>query len=230
MRFLPTVANSPQDLLSGGRRSRPRKQISWNAFSLVELIAVVALVTMMAVLGIPAISSLGRASGVTQSVTSAALSFEQARAHAMGRNTYVRVGFRQDSEDAPIQCAMLESLNGQVADFQSSTNCRLVTLPKKLGHVRMAGSGDSLTALPGMARNAVGVTASAIENFQAYSGGKNLTFSNVIQFGPSGEVSLETGSTVRWIELPFVDLRAAKENYAVIQISGLSGQVRVFRP
>lgn len=199
------------------------------AFSLAELLVVITIIVMMGALGLPAFSSLNKASGINRAVSGLSLSFEQARAYAMAQNTYVQVGFNSDPNTDQVVCATLASAGGQVSDFLTPSSCRMPARPQKFDNIKILNDAD-IPPLPGMATNADGIAATEMDRFSVDFGGKNMTFSNVVRFNPLGEATLKTNSISRWIQVAIAPAHSSQSNYAVIQISGLAGQVSVFRP
>ncbi len=76
------------------------------------------------------------------------------------------------------------------------------------------------------------VSQSQLSNFTQVCGGKTITFSNVVQFGPRGDATLGNSSTAHRIQIGLQPLRGSNANdpnVAAIQIGKLTGQVKVYR-
>jgi len=196
------------------------------AFSLVELLAVMAIIAVMASVSVPAIASLGKASDMNRAVAGLALTFEQARAYAMAHATYVRVGVRQDAAAGRVDCAAVAGSGGATNDFSDPSGYRPISRLQRFDHVRFGTGG----ALPGMAADAPDMGTSGGLDFQMAAAGGNQTYTSVVQFSPSGEATLGSATQPRWVQVGVVPAVGATGDYAVLQISGLTGQVRIFRP
>lgn len=67
------------------------------AFTLLELLAVVSIVAVMLVLVVPAVTGIKKGGELSKAISEIAGTLEQARAYAMANNTYVWVGFSEYS-------------------------------------------------------------------------------------------------------------------------------------
>src|SRR2546430_239776 len=80
--------------------NRPRRfaisaPVSARAFTLVELLAVIAIILIMFSLIVPAMVGIKKANDVTKAAYDITGTLEQARAYAMGNDTWVYVGFTE---------------------------------------------------------------------------------------------------------------------------------------
>jgi len=198
-------------------------------FTLVELLAVVAVTAMMATLAVPALSSINKTSQMNRAVTGLSLAIEQARAYAMANNTYVRVGLFSSTDESRVTLATITASGGAMADFQTSTRYQPMNRPQQFENVALLE--ENIPALAEMPSDATDLSTSQLGSFQAVAGGTNTSFDHVIQFGPSGEAVIGTPSQPRWLQLAIASTPESQSgNCAVLQVSGLTGQVRIFRP
>lgn len=193
---------------------------------MIELLVVVAIISLLAVFGSQvAGSSSSRNFGV--SVYELADVLRYARSTAVAQNTYVRVGFTQDSQNNTdsLLVGLIVGTSGQSGDF-AKNRFRPLMKPTRFERVTLT---DSLNiALPDLP-SGTSVTSSSVGSFIMQVGGANKTFGSTIQFSPNGEVSIASSGTP-WIDLIMKPAVDSANNQAVVQISGISGQVKVFRP
>lgn len=200
-------------------------------FSLVELLAVVGIIAILMALGATVVGSQGSSGEINKITRELSLFLEANRVHAMAKNTYVWVGIHADKAPDEIFVAAVEGVTGSASDLNTPSNLRSVQKPRVYRNVSLK---KDITGLAGMAANTVSdVSASKLKSFQARKDGTDLTFSQVIQFSPSGEVTVDATPPSRWIQLGFQPDRGGKKdgnNIVALQIAALTGQVRVFRP
>lgn len=203
--------------------------IRQGGFSLVELLVVVGIIAILMALGATA---LGPQSGEMNKITrEMSLFLEASRVHAMAKNTYVWVGLHTNRAPEEMLVAAVEGVTGSASDLGTPANLRPMQKPRVYRNVSLK---NGITGLTGMATNTVSdVSASALTSFKARKDGTDLTFSQVIQFSPSGEATVATTPPSRWIQLGFQPDRGGVKdgnNIVALQIAALTGQVRVFRP
>ncbi len=208
-----------------------------SGFSLVEMMCVLAIISIMASFAWPAI--VGIVSGDRLSNNTYQLSdlIQQARSEAVARHTYVWVGF-QSSKDAngvpTIMVASVAGNSGMTSDLQSG-NITLEAKPTTLRNVAITGA-TSYTTLPGF-DSSVTTTDVASQGYSfttSVAGNANAKFSNVIAFGPDGQVNLAQASgALTLVQCLGMGLQTApastKLHVAAIQVRGLSGDVSVLR-
>jgi len=198
-------------------------------FSLIELLVVIAIFAILATLAVSAFSNIGKAGRLTKAGGDVSSLLEQARTHAMANNIPVWVGFHP--EDNALAVAVVTSKDG-------STNLASTNLVQ-LGRVRQLES-IGLGVAPSGARPGVdpgGQLASrsnSILSFSTTSGGLARSFNAyVLRFNNRGEAQLDPDTRNRVIEiglLPRTGTATNTNNYAVIQVGGLTGSVKLYRP
>lgn len=189
----------------------------------------IAVVAILASLSGPVVSSISKAGGMDRATTDLALTLEQARSFAMANSTYVWFALNQDEGSHQISYAVVAGVNGQRTDIQAPGSHQTISKVKTFDQTKLLTSNDA-APLAGMSSNVADITDSTLSNITVNLGGKNLVFQNLIQFSPAGEVAIGNGSQARWVQLGIGSAFGGDGNYAILQISGLSGQVRVFRP
>lgn len=209
------------------------------AFSILELLAVIGIISLCSVMVIAAVSSIGGGTSITKAGGDVASLLEQARTHAMAQNTYVWVGFRQDDMDT-LSAAVVASRNGEpqpiVTDAAASPSDVI-----QLGGIQRFKNVRMVVAPSGTGRATVGASAqlagliTPIIRFGAGKGGNHRDFTNqVVQFNNRGEAKIASGSFQKIVE---IGLQASANgsvrdpnNYAAVQLGALTGSVTVFRP
>jgi prepilin-type N-terminal cleavage/methylation domain-containing protein len=219
--FLPFVSmhKKPQAIVRSG-------------FSLLELLVVMGLAVLLAAVGAPAVlNPRGGAAVMDKSVLNMSLLLEQARAYAMAHNTYVWVGFSTDIQKATVTATAVTGVSGVSTDINSASSLRSICKPQVFENLELCSIGASTLSR----ESAVDIisTAGSEATFQRSSAAGTVTFGNLIQFSPSGDARVSGGSVSRWIELGMQSLHGGKAdttNIAAVQVGGLTGQVRVYRP
>jgi prepilin-type N-terminal cleavage/methylation domain-containing protein len=229
------------------------------AFSLIEILMVTALITVLMSLVMPAMSSIRGGQNVTRVSSDIATTLEQARSYAMANNTYVFVGFSEvdgiQAESARPQQSGSGRLLVAVAASKDGTRGYDLTSPASswtgaanlspLGRLQRFDGVHLADVVPiptpGMESVAASaqlgqVTVPTTFDWPIGSGQKVCTFSRVIQFDPQGSAAIPSGSGLsRWLEVALRPahgnrLDAASPNFAALQLEGVTGAVKLFRP
>lgn len=206
------------------------------AFTLIELLVVIGIIVAMTALMVPALSFIkgGSDLGIAGSKISGML--EQARAYAMSRNTCVWVGLMNVNPGGPLALGAVYSKDG-TANTNSSN---LSPLGKFISIDNTCLASVVLPATGNLARQAADFSlpmSNSTTSFSLPHGGTNSTFTNTIGFNSQG-VAVTQGfdSIPRIIELGLIPSRgtnsssAVPSNVVVLQISGITGAVKTFRP
>jgi prepilin-type N-terminal cleavage/methylation domain-containing protein len=207
-----------------------RRETLLKAFTLIEILAVLSIMSIMAVLAVPALSALTNSGNVTRAVGGISLLLNQARAYAMAHNTYVWIGFAANTDSHQLTVGAVAGNTGDPADFSSTTTCTPVAKLETYDHLSL----KSISGLTGMATSADDIAASQVGTFQQTGGGTTVTFTNIVQFDPQGEATIDkTLGSSHWVQIGLQPIRGggrSDPNVAVVQVSTLTGQVQVFRP
>jgi prepilin-type N-terminal cleavage/methylation domain-containing protein len=202
------------------------------AFTLIELLTVMALFGVLAVAAIPAVGGLGSSGRATQNLVLVSETLERAREYAVSRNTYTWVAW---TEDTPVTMAAFASVDGSRAgvDMASAT--------------AVPGSADALTAIDRLQKLEYGEIQQTlppgnsllgdIPASSAFVTGPKFTynqrnFTRSLMFTPAGEARVSAALPEN-IQLVFVPMKGDTRDTAaasVVQISGLTGRVKVYRP
>ncbi|MCE0499781.1 MAG: prepilin-type N-terminal cleavage/methylation domain-containing protein [Methylacidiphilales bacterium] len=219
-----------------------------SAFTLIELLVVIAIIGILASLAGPALSALSNNGNLNQEVNGISMLLNQARAYAMAHNTYVWVGFSQNTTTQELMVGVVAGTTGQSTDL-SNANYTPINKLQTYNHLELTSKfGSSVdtssTGLTAMASSADDISKSTTLTFQQAGGGTNVTFGGgtnatgstyVLQFNPQGEASLGLSSPdgTHWVQMILQPVRgsnASDPNVAALQVGTLTGQVNVFRP
>jgi prepilin-type N-terminal cleavage/methylation domain-containing protein len=209
------------------------------AFTLVELLVVMAVVALLMALAIPAFNSIGRAGDITKAGADIAGILEHARTHAMASNTRVWVGFSNSGNELLV--GAVAARDGKslplVTDVEAANSGILplgrVQKFKNLNLVRVPDDSGQRPMVPQSAQLAE--ADSPPLSFTMRSGGSPIVFdTHVITFNSRGESRMSSDNVQRLIEIGLQSVVDGtvrdSANHVAIQIGGLSGSVRIYRP
>lgn len=189
-------------------------------FSLIELLVVIAVLGIMASLLVHSLS-IHRSGEITKSANDLAALLELAQAHAKANNMKVEVGLRSGNDGLGVVTIAARDGAGfiHVGRVHRFAGVRLADIPET--PVRPSADFE-FTNLP----------SDAISGFDF----QNQNYPFVIQFSSRGTARARLDQLSKIIEiglLPNIDGEtpvALQANSGVIQISGLSGNISVYRP
>jgi hypothetical protein len=154
---------------------------------------------------------------------------ERAKTTAMAQNTFVWLGFYQGtSNGSPVlYVGLVSAKNGQLTDLPNS----IQPVSKVISFQNMTLQTGSYPQLPGMASGAVDVANTTTFSLQLPGSNAPVSFVSAIAFGPDGEIRISNTSVTRYISIGLQSgpTTATKHFTAELQLTGLSGQVAVFR-
>lgn len=216
------------------------------AFSLIELLSVMALVGVMLAMLVPVFSGSSQAMNRAAETVSDVL--QQARTHAMSKNTYVYVGMSSTQGPTPeLALAVVEAGDGlasrtnDLAVGHGASSIRPLRRAVFLRGVDLA-TDTAKSNLPGTAlppaggvqvdqleSSAIRFPANLVTPRQDVTG---AVFDWVVQFGPDGAANLDaTARTVPgYVVLGLIPAAGSAANSVGVIIDGPSGAVRVVRP
>jgi prepilin-type N-terminal cleavage/methylation domain-containing protein len=229
---------------TNSKKQRSLKAIC--AFSLIELLAVMAIIGILAALTITVFSGSGQ--DMSRAANTVMDVMQQARTHAMSKNTYVYVGFSEtDQPDQALAVAVLEAGDGLASRFNDLAASggdsrlrpvrKLTFLPGVILDTSTAQSNLPDDSLPSSSALRIEELESSRISFPAglVTGQGTIVdarFDWVVQFGPDGAVRLDaTARTVPdYILLGLIPSRGEPTNSVAVAIDGTSGAIRLVRP
>ncbi len=209
---------------------------SRRAVTLIELLAVMAVISLLASLSITTLTGVGRGQNIRRAIVDTSSYLDLARAHAAAKNTYVYVGI--DTSGQGVRMLMVESRTGLDA-MNSKTTATIGTDPDlalarpiaRLDGVGFRDAGNTYTpSIPDRPTNSA-ESISSDKTIRYQQGGETYTFDRLITFLPTGQIR-NGGAFASVMEFGFQEQRddVVLPNPAAFQLSGLTGQVQVFRP
>jgi hypothetical protein len=190
----------------------------------------------MAALMAPAMSFIKGGTDLSIAGSQVSGMLEQARAYAMSRNTYVWTGLKNVNPGGPIAIASVYSKDGtpntnasnlvQIGKILSIDNACLTTIAATNGGLNRQTADTNLAS------------GASWTSFSLAKGGASYTFSNTIGFSSQG-VAVTQGfdSIPQIIEIALIPSRntnappaTTPPNVVVLQVSGITGAVKTFRP
>jgi Tfp pilus assembly protein FimT len=228
------------------------------AFTLVETLVVCGIAAILIALGTPVLTAF-KANTVSQGIYRVSDTLEQARTCAMSMNTYVYVGIVQDSNASPAGTMVVgviasndstQIFSGNNANLNQSSasykpidkllrmdNIQTVSLPSNSptsGSPRQVVPNNYKVGDPTFAQSASSYSFS-LGHYQFTSAPgptstQGVTSYGMLQIDPQGVVSEVGGGAVPFFEIGLKPVYGNQSNYAAIQIAGLTGVVRIYRP
>ncbi len=207
-----------------------------HAVTLIELIAVMAVISLVASLSITSLTGVGRGQDIRRAIVETSGYLDLARSYAAAKNTYVYVAM--DTSGDGVRLIMFESrtgldaMNGQSsASLNSNADLAIAKPLLRLEGVGFRDAGNSYT--PNIADRPGNSPESISSNVSVRydQGGESYNFDRLITFLPTGQIR-NGGAFASVMEFGFQEQKdqTILPNPAAFQLSGLTGQVRVFRP
>lgn len=209
-------------------------------FTVLELLTVMGVIAVLMGMLLPAVSAWRGAGDISKTIYDVSGLLEAARTQAMARNSYVWVGFASDQDassavnEKQLVVAVKTSPDGAKPPNLNSASLINLGKPETFRNVQLSASLDTYNGKKPVADKQLASTSSA-DSFSATRNGINYTFSKILEFNSVGEVRiLNEAQPSRWIEIGLLPTHGlvvdTQGNSAALQIGGLTGQARVFRP
>jgi prepilin-type N-terminal cleavage/methylation domain-containing protein len=202
------------------------------AFSLIELLVVVAIVGILTALVVPAFNGIGSARSLSKAGADVLSILEQARTYAMANNTYVWVGLQPEGDN--LVAAVVASKTGRLtapAEPQDASDLVEISPLRRWNGVALEVIPNSNGRPPSDLAGQLASLSTPIRSFSTASGGGMRNFDKfVVQFDKVGAAKISQGNAVRVIEIGLMPRFGSSSNYAAVQIGGLTGGVKVYRP
>jgi len=186
------------------------------AFSLLELLVVMAVIGVLSALAVPAFNSIGQARGVADAAFAVSSAIEQARAEAVGRNTFAWLGIRAET-------------NG------GNKNLRVGVLYSKDGTPSATSANTQMAGRASLIKNAALTATPTLGNAEnhglAFGAGNDKKFTQALTFTPGGEVLVIVSPTAMDGFLPTLSLKLKQtrstteheDNSVTITVDGSTG-------
>ncbi|MEM6820864.1 MAG: prepilin-type N-terminal cleavage/methylation domain-containing protein, partial [Verrucomicrobiota bacterium] len=179
-------------------------------FSLVELLVVMSIIVVLGALSTTALRALSGAGTVTKAASDLGGFIELSRAYALANNTFVRVGFANDTSVNPprITVIAIAPEDGTLqsdsnSDMSNATTWPMIGKPLYLTKMTIDDALNNSGSVLGpdtssdMRPSDTDITTGT--GLTRRVSGNNLSFSEFIQFQPSGEVRVQKSSLTRSI-------------------------------
>ena len=218
------------------------------AFSLLELLITVTIISILMLMLLPAFTTLRRAGDITGQTYTIKGMLEQARTYAKANNTYSWIGFAGSvgtTVTGQVSIAIVASNDGTQLGTDSTTNSPLpassLTQIGKMVTLTNAHIGD--TGVPKNDGTPFESRPNVAAAYRVASSGdtahpftvQQTTFKRWIQFSPRGEAVVKGGTTeiAHDAEVGLLPTNgstlSSSPNIAAVQITGLGGNVRIYR-
>jgi len=226
---------------------------------LIELLVVIAIVAILAGITAVALPALKGAADVTNAAYAISGVLEQARTTAMAASTYVWVGIFEEDPSKPgvagtgqLVISVVSSADGtnlstvtpqmspgsliQVNKLLKIPSLNLISLNNVQSPTRPALSPANYgVPVENEVTNTSYANPSGVSFPYPLNGPAQYTFTQIIQFNPQGDASRIYSSPVQLMEIGLQPARdgtalTASSNVVAIQLSGIGGNVVVYRP
>jgi len=205
-----------------------KKRVPTQAFTLLEMLAVMAVAGIIFTLSLTALNSLKRSSGLTNGMNDLVNELARGRQLAITKNRAVEVRFYRDESGAAADQHYRSYQLYEYADDGSAVAAGKVKwLP---GQVILDSNANLSTLLAGSQLKSW--TATDPQPSLPKSG---LNYSaKIFRFRPDGSADLSMSGCQWFVTLHSAvdgdNLSALPSNYATVQVEPVNGQVRYFRP
>ena len=208
------------------------------------------IIAVVAAFAAPALSAIN-GNEVSRAVYSVSDVLSEARSYAMSKNTYVYVGLAGDASSSPstLLIGVVASTDGTQTFSSASPSFNPINKVYRLRNITTASlaapsanSHDQRKDVganfkvgdpafdPGGAAYSFKLGAYTFSGAPGQNAGTNCTSAGILQIDPQGVVSEVGGDPAPLYEIGLKTVAGNQSNYGAIQIAGISGAVRVYRP
>ncbi|MFQ3670846.1 MAG: prepilin-type N-terminal cleavage/methylation domain-containing protein [Verrucomicrobiia bacterium] len=210
-------------------------------FSLVEMLVALTVLGLLSALSIPTMLHVAVGMRYGHGIYAISETLEQARSHAMAHGTHVWVAMVPKVDGAGGVDGVFMSLFAsadRTSDFQPQ-NLVALARPSAVRGAQLTEVGEQVLTERFRGAGLLRLGGWAGEGRTKAPGAEELEAEDlvVLRVDPRGSMTMRSGSsgeweTFRWLEIGLMETRrkaSQSPNLGVIQISGLTGQVLVFR-
>lgn len=204
------------------------------AFSLIELLAVMGVITLLATAIVPVVGRLGTGD-MQMAQTRVQGVLEAARQFAQAKRTYVRVGLAETASSLPgLNGLSIQCVHSQTGDLRHDDTAGLANLAYWENSARpVVISGVQMDSTLISRLSSSPITVETLEkSFPQFTrkgpNGQDVQYEYIIQFDPQGQISLEPGKLSRAAMFGIVNPQQPS-NPVVFLMSGLSGRIQALR-
>lgn len=222
-----------------------QRPASLRGFSLLELLVVISIIAALSAGMIPAISAIKTGQGISKSSFDLAGLLEQARAQAMAKNTYVYVGLssvkvnsavlESDAAAGDLAVAVMTTKSGVRPVLTDGSELVPLCPIRKFNNIQISTIGYEGNLNRASGSQVVNMADDSVVSFAQFSstspGGGQLNFEKVLEFDPRGVVRvLKKDGIEDLIEIPLKQTQGDEGKTAALQVDGVTGSVRIYRP
>lgn len=228
------------------------------AFTLVELLVVIAIMCLLMALAIPAFTAMNGSGDLSKAASDIESFLQEARSQAMANNTFVYVGLEEVDGINPtssngvgeIVMAAVATSDGTRSGYGViSSNIFPISKAVIFQNVHLTNAlsltsgnminrpGQSGYATPNLPIVDISTNTSAVSfQYPLFPAPSKYIFQKVIEFDPQGVPRVQSGSSIQnYFEIPLIPAHGNtaatnSANQAAIQIDGVTGAVRIYRP
>lgn len=203
-----------------------KKSTFKKAFSLVEILVVLAIISILMGIGVMSLKNQG-GQEFTKHLSELSGTMELCQTHALSNRAMVRV-LMGDDEGTLVVVPLVFSPGGVPTEDEFrdlSNNTLWIPVTKALSLRNVEINEEFVTPV----EEIVFLSDGKMEPVNRRVAGRDISMTSMIQFSPSGEVTMDSsGKAVRGVQWGLQSI-GGKSAKAIIRVSGLTGRVQVLR-